>query len=247
MPESGKKCLFLSVAAGWGWAGSVPRVHPSLPTSVRILHPFVWGLSPKIPIFPPRCRLPMWRAQSGAHVCASASHRTLPRGRKSLGLRIAPAGAQEGVPRERVARAGGSCPSSRVGASLRPHRVPGMGCCQDGPLHLLTSPSGPSTGIPLKSKPLAFCASYSCEILQEGKIIPPRIPVGLCHRPPFPAGRESTGCHGAQVCPWARLVAWPCYLGFPSVLQPLPANLELGGDGTTEGTWAQRDRPRWEG
>lgn len=54
-----------------------------------------------------RASLAPWHAHSGAHVCASASRRTMPRGRKGSGLRIAPAGAQEGVPREMVAGAGG--------------------------------------------------------------------------------------------------------------------------------------------
>lgn len=151
-----------------------------------------------------------------------------------------------GCPQGEGGQGRGQLPLQPGGCQPAARRVPGMGCCQDGPLHLLASPSGPSTGIPLKSKPLAFCASYSCEILQEGKIIPPD-PCRVVPSLSLPAGRESTGCHGAQVCPWARLVAWPCYLGFPSVLQPLPANLELGGAGTTEGPWARQGRPRWEG
>lgn len=100
------------------------HVHPSPLASVRFLPLFVWGLSPEIPIFQPHGHLPTagtlaghraplapWRPGSGAHVCAAASHGTVPGGRKSQGLGMAPAGVQEGVPGEVVARAGGSCPA----------------------------------------------------------------------------------------------------------------------------------------
>lgn len=56
------------------------------------------------------------------------------------------------------------------------------GLSQDSPLQLLPSLSMPGAGIPLKLNQLAFHTSYSCEILQEGKIA--WIPTWLYPRPP---------------------------------------------------------------
>lgn len=147
MPESGKKWLFPSIGAGWGWgrdsATKLHLLHPPPPAGATFLPPFLWCLSPEIPSFQLHCHMPTvgslvlsggllmeatgCRAshgllQPGGHVAAHTYVHLPGTGTEgsSLGDHLwPPTPLVQGDPTIHT--------GAQVGASLGPHEVPDVG------------------------------------------------------------------------------------------------------------------------